>query len=642
MAPLFQSLVDLLLLAVAGLMITGIGVLVLRVARVPCVSRGQQWFFAAAAGCGVAGYAVFIPSALGLLYPSVIWGVLALLACASMAGWRSAGSSGASPDDRPVRPVPPRAERGAVLCLVVLLFLAVALALAPETGKDALAYHLPLPRRYLQDHGFRFLPGNVFSNSPLHAEMLYLLALFVRGEVLAKLLHFGALLGVLGGMWHFSLRHVEENEFPCTSLLVFAGIPTVFAVSHTAYVDLFVTLYAFAAFFAFANWYEEGRSGWLGLAGFFTGLALSCKYTALILPSLGVFGILWVSRQRGMERQIIVNLLVYACATVVFGAPFYIKNLFLTGNPFFPFLYGLFGGRGWDPEQARMYDAFVEHLGMGRKLQDYLLLPWNLSLRAAADSPRFDGVIGPVFLFTLPLLAWMRRIAPALKWSLVFCLLWFLFWASSAQQARYLIPVFPFLSLSIGTVLSRCRYFSRRSASGALAVVVAGCLVFAGYHVLRDFRKIEPIGVIAGTETRTDFLARLIPSYPMYRFADTDLPSGSKVFLIYMRNYTYLCRMECYSDSIFESYTIQKILSTAASPEDVLRELRSRGFTHMMYDSRYVFGERSLFTREEKDLFSRVREKYLAPLRQDGAVHLLAIAEGRSGGSTSRSGAGGP
>ena len=629
MTPLLHSLVDLLLLAVSGLTITGIGVLVLRTARVSCASRGQQWFFAAAAGCGVAGYAVFIPSVLGVLYPSVIWGVLALLACASLAGWRSAGKRGASPDDRPARPGPARVEQGAALCLAVLLLLAVALALAPETGKDALAYHLALPRRFLQDHGFRFHPGNAFSNSPLHAEMLYLPVLFVRGEVLAKLLHFGALLGVLGGMWHFSLRHVGENEFPYISLLVFTGIPTVFAVSHTAYVDLFVTLYAFAAFFAFANWSEEKRLGWLGLAGFFTGLALSCKYTALILPFLGVFGILWVSRQRGMERQVVGNLLVYACATVVFGAPFYIKNLVLTGNPFYPFLYRLFGGRGWDPEQARMYEAFVEHLGMGRRLQDYLLLPWNLSLRAAADSPRFDGIIGPVFLFTLPLLAGMRRIAPALKWSLAFCLLWVLFWASSAQQARFLVPVFPFLSLSVGTVLSRCRSFPRQLAFGAMAAVVAGCLVFAGYHVLGDFRTVKPLGVIAGTETRTDFLARLIPSYPMYRFADTNLPSGSKVFLIYMRNYTYLCRTECYSDSIFESYTIQKILSAAASPEDVLRELRGRGFTHMMYDSRYIFEERSLFTREEKDLFSRFQEKYLVPLRQDGAFHLLAITEGR-------------
>lgn len=521
------------------------------------------------------------------------------------------------------------AEIGAALCLVVLLLLALALALAPETGKDALIYHLALPRQFLKDHGFRFLPGNMFSNAPLHGEMLYVIALFVRGEVLAKLLHFGALLAVLGGMRCFSRRHAGENEFPLVSLLVFAGIPTVFAVSHTANVDLFVTLYTFAAFFAFANWSEEEaeeRPGWLGLAGFFTGLAVSCKYTALILPFLGVLAVLWVSRRQGREDRGFRHLLIYASATVAFGAPFYVKNAFLTGNPIYPFLYGIFGGRGWDPEQAALYDLFVEHLGMGRRFLDYLLLPWNLSLRAAPDSPRFDGVIGPVFLFTLPLLAGMRRNARVLSWSLVLCLAWFLFWAASAQQIRYLIPVFPFLSLAVGTVLSRYRAAPSRWVFRAAAAVVAGCLVFSGAHVLREYRKIAPFSVIAGKESRTDFLARLIPSYTMYRYADTALPSGSKVFLIYMKNYTYLCETECYSDSMFESYTIQKILSAASSPGEVHRELRRRGFTHMMFDIRYVYGELSLFTPGEKELFSRFQDAHLTLLRKDGSFRLLRIA----------------
>lgn len=627
MTPFFRIPADLVVLSAAALMIVGVGVLVLRAARVPSVPRGETWFFACAAGSGIAGYAVFIPLALGHLSPFVLCAVLALLLFASLAGWRVAWRDLASAGDRPPRPRPGMVEKGAALWLSVLLFLALALALAPETGKDALVYHLPLPRAYLKDHGFRFLPGDMFSNSPLHAEMLYTAAMFVRGEVLAKLLHFGALLCVLEGMRRFSRSHVAENRFPCVSLLVFAGIPTVFAVSHTSYIDLFVTLYAFAAFFAFANWSEEERPAWLGLAGFFTGLALSCKYTALILPFLGVLGILWISRQRGMERQVFGNLLIYACATAAFGAPYYLKNLLLTGNPFFPFFYGLFGGTGWDPEQAQLYDMFVEHLGMGRRWQDYLLLPWNLSLRAASDSPRFDGIVGPVFLFTLPLLAWMRRIAPPLKWSLAFSLVWFLFWASSAQQTRYLIPVFPFLSLAVGTVLSHYRSSKGRWGFGA-AAVIAACIVFAGYHVLLDFRKIRPLGVIAGTESRTDFLTRLIPSYPMYRYVDTDLPSGAKVFLIYMRNYKYLCEAETYSDSMFESYTIQKILSSAATPTEVLRELRGRGFTHMMYDSRFVFGEMSLFTRNEQELFSRFQAEHLTPLRKDGAYRLFGI-EGR-------------
>ena len=33
-----------------------------------------------------------------------------------------------------------------------------------------------------------------------------------------------------------------------------------------------------------------------------------------------------------------------------------------------------------------------------------------------------------------------------------------------------------------------------------------------------------------------------------------------RVFLIYMKNFTFLCDRDCYSDSMFEAHTLQKIL----------------------------------------------------------------------------------
>ena len=65
--------------------------------------------------------------------------------------------------------------------------------------------------------------------------------------------------------------------------------------------------------------------------------------------------------------------------------------------------------------------------------KNYLLLPWNLSFYAEMDSPRFDGLIGPVFILVLPFAIGMRKIAVEIKIVLVYCLLAFSFWASSAQ-----------------------------------------------------------------------------------------------------------------------------------------------------------------------------------------------------------------
>src|SRR5512139_1465784 len=219
-AALLQASLSLFLFLLSLAVATGVGALVLRVFRLSRASPGERVFFSFATGLGTAGYAVFVPAALGLLRPSVLWPVAALLAVASVAGLRNLGRE--APETGAPIPAPPRGaiESFALLLTAGFLALSLLLCLAPETGKDALIYHLAVPKQYLKAGGFRFLPGNIFSNSPLLPEMLYLLALFLRGEVLAKLLHFGALGGVLLGMWSFSRRHMPDTAFPFTGLLL--------------------------------------------------------------------------------------------------------------------------------------------------------------------------------------------------------------------------------------------------------------------------------------------------------------------------------------------------------------------------------------------------------------------------------------
>ena len=40
------------------------------------------------------------------------------------------------------------------------------LVLTPEIGKDALIYHIGVPKMFLAHHGIYFIPGNIFANYP--------------------------------------------------------------------------------------------------------------------------------------------------------------------------------------------------------------------------------------------------------------------------------------------------------------------------------------------------------------------------------------------------------------------------------------------------------------------------------------------
>ena len=619
-ATLFQHGMTILWLICWCLILSGIGRLCLSATSIRCASRGEKIFLTAGIGLPLSGYAVFLLGVTRSLETNSLWLLLISLTFISVAGWLRPLSRS------PAVPIACAGwvERPSQALLGLLLLAGVFLVLTPEAGKDALIYHLAVPKLYLRHHGFYFIPGNIFADYPLLAEMHYLLALFLQNDILAKAMNFAVLCGLLLGMALFARHVLKEHVFPSLSLLIFLSIPTVFSVSHMAYNDFFVAFFTLAAIYSFFRWSEQGITGWLILCGIFAGSAAACKYTALLLAPLCCLGILWSAFRRKEEPPRTLRFLMFfAVAALLAGCPFYLKNWIVTGNPFHPFLHGIFGGRGWDGDQARLYDLFVQSLGMGRSVLDYLLLPWNVSLRARMDSPQFDGILGPVFLFTLPFLAGFRRWERPVRLLLVYLLLSFLFWASSAQQIRYLIPLLPLLALITGAILTS--YRSRRGVSALLLCIVAASLAFNGYHVFRDFAKIRPLPAVVGIESRDAFLSRTLPHYSMYRFVNRTLPPDARVFLLYMKNFTFLCERDCYSDSMFEAHTLQKLLREETKPEGVRGRITAMGFTHLLYDGVFLLGEPSPLSTEQKKLFGDFRDRYLHAVRAEGVYHLYRV-----------------
>ena len=78
-----------------------------------------------------------------------------------------------------------------------------------------------------------------------------------------------------------------------------------------------------------------------------------------------------------------------------------------------------------------------------------------------------------------------------------------------------------------------------------------------------------------------------------------------------MKNPGYLCDRPYYSDSVMEAHTMEKILSAATETGQVYQELKNRRITHILYDIRYVFGNRSPFSSRNRELFHAFQSKHL-------------------------------
>jgi hypothetical protein len=629
---LTQHTGNIVWIAVICLISIGVGKLALAWANMKNSDSGETIIFSAAVGFALIGYSIFIVGICQMLYSIVIYFLTAIYATLALAGWFIGKKRQIDPPRlQKIEHFENMTSNGRLLlavnrfCLITLgicMLLCVILVLTPEIGKDALIYRIGVPKLFLEHHGIYFIPGNIFASYPFFNEMLYTWGLSLGGGILPKGTHFAIAVFILFTMWKFGRRYVQKNNFELLPLLIFFTIPSVFQNAHVAYCDLTLAFYTFVAIYAYLNWYNTQENLWIILCGVFSGIAMSTKYAGLYLPISGCFGVLWGCRQKKISNSKAVRLLFqYVLFTLITGAPFYLKNWIMTGNPLYPLFYEIFAGRGWSAEQAGYYDTFIRNLGMGRDLVDYLLLPWNLSFYAKINNPIFDGLIGPVFILVLPFAIGMRKVAIEMKIVWVYCILAFCFWASSAQQIRYLIPLFPFLAIMVSLTISY--YRNNKKIFTLLSIFIIVGLVFNGYHILRDFKRIRPLGVFTGHENKDAFLTRIIPSYEIIRHVNTQLPEKSYVFTIYMKNLTYLFDRPFYSDSMFESYTIETILNNSKTPEDVRLALKKKGFTHILYDINYVMGDDGTFSEENKALFTAFQNKYLTLKKSDKRRYFL-------------------
>lgn len=499
------------------------------------------------------------------------------------------------------------ALRGTELALALYLLFVCALtlflSLAPPNANDydSLVYHLAAPARYLADGRVSELLYDHHTYFPFGMEMLFALGLQWSGPVLAKLFHWLMLplccLAIVAiGKRHFSLR---AGLFGAA---LFASIPIVLIEATTAYIDLGLTVFVLGAFLCFLNWLHSREMRWLALCGLMCGFACNTKYFGVLF-----FGwlLLWALGDMAKRRQFAIRpLLAFCLITAVFGGYFYIRNWFWTGNPVFPFAYEIFGGKGWTLEMAQAYTRDQEAFGFGRAPLDWLLLPfraiwtpfnfsqpfWPLSDLPLGNSEftgRFEvpghllqTIVGPALLaFGAPLI-FMRRKPQTVVFLLGSFLFFWIFWAATSQQLRYLIPTLGLLSVACGWGFLR---LENRSVflKWTAAIAFTAWLVFV--PLLTAWRLRDVIPVVLGQQNPEPFLARTFAGWSAMEWASQHTPNDA-VFAIYgePRNY-YLKRKYFWADASHSTLIDYPQIHNGAQ---LVEALKKQGATHLLCNTR--------------------------------------------------------
>ncbi|MCD6352287.1 MAG: glycosyltransferase family 39 protein, partial [Armatimonadetes bacterium] len=423
----------------------------------------------AAGGLGLVlmGYAVLALGLLGLLSPGTLVAVplvFLLASAASLGRVLRRLRETVSQVGRAVAWSPNRALYAAALVWLALTLLG-GLGPADARDWDGLSEHLAQAKTYLRDGRVHPLWYDHHSQFPATMVMLYSLGLALGGQGAAKLFHWTFALMSLLAVRHLARRHLTASAGG-PALAVLATTPLVGWLATVGYVDLSSVFFCLVTANYLLSWREKGQGEDLVRAGLMAGAGMTVKMQGLFTFGVFLLALLfWAWHLRRGLRPV----LVYVAVAGALASPWYIKTWVITGNPVYPFAYGLFGGKQWSAEQARPYayhhagfgygklpperqwqqlSAAAKHLSGPRNPLNLFVTPFTLTLFPeyyAPRQPRLTAMvmlgIGPLWLMLLPLLVLVRRKKPAaVGWLVGIFALFYLLWFETTQLERYLLP----------------------------------------------------------------------------------------------------------------------------------------------------------------------------------------------------------
>ncbi|MCX7933750.1 MAG: hypothetical protein N3A66_00650 [Planctomycetota bacterium] len=381
--------------------------------------------------------------------------------------------------------------------------------LLPPLGTDSLIYHLALPaywlqRGYLAPLDLPFQPGTV--EQPMFAETIaYAILYLTKSDTWIWLIQPLFFLHLLWLFFHTSRR---------------LGAPASVAAALTAHLALFTPFTRNIAVFnndviltwASALWgwgichlWRRWRFGVL-LAAASMGLMMATKavgilYAASSLLSSAIF---MIAKRAGQKDSSSLRYSTLAVAALLFfgGSAFFLRNLFIYGNPFYPQEVRI-GGQIIFPG---LYDlsAVVDH-PISWDDVSALFLSGEGFASSALDAPVF-AVALPVSAFAAirgPLLLRLRSLL-ALAWPLLSAALYFSLFPNWPDP-RFIFPLYYGLWLATAQAASICCLKHQRQILLALLAWLAIRLYFL------------PLNEVWGWAIAAGALAMIIPPHRLPR-----------------------------------------------------------------------------------------------------------------------------
>lgn len=293
------------------------------------------------------------------------------------------------------------------------------------------------------------------------------------------------------------------------------------------------------------------------LAGFLAGAAAACKYTGLVFAAvpLGLLAVGLSLRVRprvrdaaesaeadetqpagpnlpapkSAGRRALMIGSVFALAALAGGGLWYGKNFVLTGNPVYPLLFDVFGGRTRTPE---LDDRWRRAHQVPRSEVSGPYSPARLAAAAAQVAWRSDWLsplLVPLMLLA-PLARRNRRVLMLTAGMAAVVLAGW--WLLTHRIDRFWIPALPLAALAAGAGAAWSEdHFWRRLMLGVLTAGVAANFLVIASPVIGDNRFFVALEALR-TDVGDPAQGRVGRVNPAHQYLNEHVPAGDAVLLV--------------------------------------------------------------------------------------------------------------
>ena len=581
----------------------------------------ELFIFSSALGLAITGHLALILGVAQLLYPkaiiiSILPGYMAAyLSTRTMPvhiGIKEAALSFKTADNF---------EKTLIACIIFFLCENMIFLFNPDIDTDTMNYTLAIPNFWLLNHGIQDMPQHIYFNLFSFYACIYAAAAGFGDLMTARMTNFFAVIVSSFGITSYLGKKYFNRKTVLLALTVICGSYSFMKLVTITESDSISLIFSMTAFIMLMGENIKDIKTVI-LSGIFAGCAMAAKPTCLFFIICSIAILVYRSKDEfktgiyGFPKNLVKPLIFIFTASLPV-IPWLVKNQLFRGNPFFPFLTGIFGtDSNYDPV---LVDTFLQNSYFFRDCS-FALVKNFLNLFISKEN-FLNEFIQPVLLAVsgfIPLLPFKtdKNKNIIIIFSVTVLIL---------QLCFFSIARFYFSLYILFTLVFSYIFYPVIEKHGILKLFTLISVFIFSLPVITYGNWFDMFAIPYGRLSKTEYL-REQPEYGLgygkaAAWANKYLPADAKLLVNDSYGRSLYLERKLYATSFLDKMWYDIFADENTSAEEILNNLRKNGFTHLIENlgRGHLSDKLDPIRDERRSIIQRenimnFRRKYLKPL----------------------------